>query len=544
MSVLLSENRIMIVESPSGGYIVSEDYSDFTNLDKVTSFSKILRRFLENEGPLSTRSIAQKFKLSESEIDIILSDFHIRNEVVKGNLLKDSTEIFWCDHQNFAQLYRRAVSIRRTQIIGVKRDTYLRFLLNWHGVTGNKLSTESLISLYQGFLVSPYFFEREIIPNRLDAKQLAELPVSTNLLGEPIEHGNIIIQCLKSSPEARNLINFIRRGEGHIFETNNDIDEQISAMSTEVNMVCQFLRENGASYFQDIEYGTNLSSADLKQILQQTVQKGLVTTDNYDSFLSIINSSQKQRSRSSRHTVKMSVQNQLLLKSGRWFLTSSFAVRGKKMHTTERVERQALLLLKRNGILVKEFYRRESGFLPWYQIFQVLKRLEWQGEIRRGYFIDGLSGIQYALPEAVELLSSLPDKEVDDNPYILSTIDPLFPFGGNIDWAIDRENGKKLEIRKISGNHFIFVSEKPVIYSENYASRLWILESLEKGKMQKVIFSLKNWMRLPDNIRPVKKIEIKSINEESAVESIFSDLFYKAGFEREGNSIVLWPSGV
>jgi len=544
MSLLLSENRLTMVELPSRGYVVSEDYSDFTNLDNVNSFSKIIRHFLESEGPLSTGSIAQKFKLSESEIDIILSDLHKKNEVVKGNLLKDSKGIFWCDHQNFAQLYRRAVSIRRTQITAVKRETYLRFLLNWHGVTGNKLSTESLLSLYQGFLLSPYFFEREIIPNRFDAEQLAELPVSTNLLGEPIEKGNIIIQSLKSSPEARNLINFIRRGEGHIFEAKNDVDEQSSEMSTEVKMVYQFLRENGASYFQDIEDGTNLSPANLKKVLQQTVQKGLVTTDNYDSFLTIINSSQKQRSRSIRHSVKQSVQNQLLLKSGRWFLTSSFAVRGKKIHTTEQLERQALLLLKRNGILVKEFYRRESGFLPWYQIFQVLKRLEWQGEIRRGYFIDGLSGIQYALPEAVELLLSLPDKEVDDNPHILSTIDPLFPFGGNIDWAIDHENGKKLEIRKISGNHLIFVDEKPAIYAENYARRLWTLRSLEKGKMEKVIFSLKNWMRLSDNIRPVKKIEIETINEEPAVDSVFSDLFYKAGFEREGNSIVLWPSGV
>jgi ATP-dependent Lhr-like helicase len=105
------------------------------------------------------------------------------------------------------------------------------------------------------------------------------------------------------------------------------------------------------------------------------------------------------------------------------------------MDNLQRAEGQARLLLHRYGILVKEWYRRENGLLPWYQIFQALKRLEWQGEIRRGYFISGLSGVQFALPEAVELLDKINRTPVsgDTSALLISTLDPAWPCGGGMD---------------------------------------------------------------------------------------------------------------
>ena len=217
---------------------------------------------------------------------------------------------------------------------------------------------------------------------------------------------------------------------------------------------------------------------------------------------------------------------------------------GKKPSPNERLERQARLLLHRYGILVKEFYRRESGFLPWYQLFQVLKKMEWQGQIRRGYFIDGLSGIQFALPDAIELLTSLPDKEAGREPAVVCTMDPALPFGGNIDWDLKNIQGNQIEIKRSSGNHLIFLNEVPVMYTENYGDKLLRLNSFKNKEIEKIVDSLKNWLRLPAAIRPRKKIEINLIDEQPAIESDLADFFYRAGFEREGSSIVLWPSGL
>jgi ATP-dependent Lhr-like helicase len=231
-------------------------------------------------------------------------------------------------------------------------------------------------------------------------------------------------------------------------------------------------------------------------------------------------------------------------KEGQWFLTSSFAVKGRNLSDQGRLEAQARLLLERHGILVKEWYRREQGFAPWFEIFQTLKRMEWQGEILRGYFIKGLSGIQYALPEAVELLKSLPEKVSSPKTVILSTIDPALPFGGNVDWDIKTFRGKSQSIVRLVGNHLIFIDEKPVIYSENYGSKLWTLQEFDSSQVAVIADSLKNWLRLPALLRPVKKIVIRKIDAIPASQSNYSGDFLSCGYELDGKNIVLWPSGV
>ena len=204
----------------------------------------------------------------------------------------------------------------------------------------------------------------------------------------------------------------------------------------------------------------------------------------------------------------------------------------------------ARVLLDRYGILVKEFYRQEKGLLPWYQIFQALKRLEWQGEIRRGYFIEGLSGIQYALPQAVDLLSSLSEKKISNECFVLSTLDPALPFGGNINWGLKDIQDNEIEIRKVQGNHLILIDEKPAIYSEGYASRLTSIKHLTGDEIVKMSKVLKNWLRLTEPVRPKKKIAIEVIDNQPAIDSKYAEHFYKEGFERENKEIVLWPSGL
>jgi ATP-dependent Lhr-like helicase len=545
---LKSDKRISNVRSPLTGIVATEDLSDFHNFSKMGSRAKIIRRYLENEGPVSTQSIGDKFSISKSDVDIILSELLSKREIVRGELIKKSEKTFWCNRDNFAQLYRRAISIRRLQITGVKRHTYLRFLLNWHGLSGQNQTIDTLINRYQGFMMPPFLFEREILSTRQEKSGTGESSVSTDYLGESIRNGDVIVQCYKSSNEAGNLIKFHRRGDGQIFESTTSKNEKMDDLTEEIKTVHQFLKENGASPFQDIESGTNLTQVKLRDILEQILRNGLISTDNYDSFLSLIGPSQKPinrtRGRSSRHSLRQNVKDQLLIKSGHWFLTSSYAVMGKNISMDDRLERQARILLQRYGILVKEFYRREVNFLPWHQLFQVLKRMEWQGEIRRGYFIEGLSGVQFALPEAIELLSTLPDKETSSDCNIICTIDPVLPFGSNIPWEIFGEGGEKLEIRRGSGNHLVFLLEEPVLFSENYGRKIWTVKPLNIKDLVHIANTFKNWLRLPDEIRAKKKIEIEYINEEKAPESDLAEIFYSVGFEKEGSSIVLWPSGL
>jgi hypothetical protein len=109
----------------------------------------------------------------------------------------------------------------------------------------------------------------------------------------------------------------------------------------------------------------------------------------------------------------------------------------------------ALKLLDRNGILAREMLATESTHISWSEIAFALRRLEYGGAIRRGWFIRSLSGEQYALPEAVEMLHAarnlIPARE---KPIALSAVDPANPYGAMLPGCgIAREAGNVIVIR-------------------------------------------------------------------------------------------------
>jgi ATP-dependent Lhr-like helicase len=70
----------------------------------------------------------------------------------------------------------------------------------------------------------------------------------------------------------------------------------------------------------------------------------------------------------------------------------------------ELAERVAWQLLARWGVVAWEVWGRESFRVPWREVVWALRRLEARGLVLGGRFVVGLSGEQYALPEAASAL--------------------------------------------------------------------------------------------------------------------------------------------
>src|SRR5690606_11763198 len=102
--------------------------------------------------------------------------------------------------------------------------------------------------------------------------------------------------------------------------------------------------------------------------------------------------------------------------AGRWSLVPS--------SETPEVEAIAQRLLRRWGMVTRRILVRETGLPPWRDLLRCYRRLEARGEIRGGRFVAGLSGEQYALPEAVDLLRK-ERRRHDDALVELGPGDPL-----------------------------------------------------------------------------------------------------------------------
>jgi ATP-dependent Lhr-like helicase len=108
---------------------------------------------------------------------------------------------------------------------------------------------------------------------------------------------------------------------------------------------------------------------------------------------------------------------------GRWSLWRHQGVAGET-HSAAVLERKALQLLQRYGVVFRDLLARESNPPTWRNLLQVYRRAEARGEIRGGRFINGFVGEQFALPEAVEALRAGRHAKQQE-PVILSTADPL-----------------------------------------------------------------------------------------------------------------------
>ena len=92
----------------------------------------------------------------------------------------------------------------------------------------------------------------------------------------------------------------------------------------------------------------------------------------------------------------------------------------------ERVnEDWAWQLLRRWGVVFRDLLAREDGAPAWYELLQVLRRLEARGEIRGGRFIAGVAGEQFALTDSVQHLRRLRDEGSTQELVVISGADPL-----------------------------------------------------------------------------------------------------------------------
>ena len=535
--------------------------------DRINNERRI-RRYMRTRGPVNSEALAADLMLSSAVLKAALENMRQQKKVVFGRLIADKQEELWCDRHNFTQLYRMAVSRRRSVQPPANRLSFNRFLLEWHRISKFEKSLYALIQRYRGTRFPLNFFEPEILRSRYDNADASAFTAGLAQFEELISNGEVIVHSGRTHETGKRYIEFRMRGEGNMLTENQTLMTAAEDLSAPARTVFAFLEEHGASYARDLRWATGLSSRTLSRGLQELADKGLVGCENYQTFIlnfqSLIAPDEpasenrfpagggqhpkllNRRYRTKKSNLRKMVRHSRRVKNARWFLTNSLVVMGRPLDIHKRAIYQARLLLQRYGILVKECYRKEQGLLPWYQIFQVLKRLEWQGEIRRGYFVAGLSGIQFALPEALELLqgANRPPSSPANKPVLLSTRDPALPFGGGIDWELTDYNGHPLKVIRSASNHLVLLDGTAIIYCERYFKRLSIISAIPQHSWESLTNIFKNYLKIAYPFKRVTRIDIHQINGQTAAASPFADQLLKFGFEKDADHLVLWPSAV
>ncbi|HNN64765.1 MAG TPA: DEAD/DEAH box helicase [Pseudomonadales bacterium] len=373
---------------------------------------ELLRARLESSGPLDVDELASLFALPPPRIMAALLKLEQEGFILRG-AFSDPQREQWCERRLLARINRYTLDRLRRAIEPVSIAQFHRFIDHWQGVGASGSGVERLnavIGQLAGLEATASQWEGELLPARLahyDPAWLDQLTLS----------GRVVWTRLGGSgkgggPLRRTPIMLLPRGEFPLWRALADAD-QGTPCSAGAERVRALLASGGALFFDELCQRLSLLPSHLERYLAELVQRGEVSADSFAGMRGLI-----QPAAWKNHPRYRRRGSSALAEAGRWSLlppplqqeqaASWFGAR----HSEQVTRAIAGQLLRRYGIIHRQLLERESRLLPpWRDLLRIYRRLEASGEIRGGHFIAGVSGEQYALPEAIGALRAVRHEE-------------------------------------------------------------------------------------------------------------------------------------
>jgi ATP-dependent helicase Lhr and Lhr-like helicase len=403
---------------------------------------EILRDRLQSLGPVTALSLAAPLGLAASDADLALLTLEAEGTVLRGQFTPGATELEWCERRLLARIHRYTVNRLRQEIEPVEPRDFMRFLFEWQRVAPNARvegpdAVAGIVSQLEGFEAPAAAWETEILParvNEYDPLWLDELSRAGRVVWTRIASLNSTGTRAASPVRTTPIVLASRRNLGVWAALAQDSGE--ANLSSNGRRVLEAITAHGASFFDEIGHACGLLGAQVEDALGELVALGLVHCDSFAGLRALLVPSPQRRSSDARKRVRRTALFGIE-DAGRWALArrslrdvrapaepgAGGASTGDDAQVIEHVART---LLKRYGVVCWRLVAREASWLPpWRELLRCLRRLEARGEIRGGRFVAGISGEQFALPEAIGSLRETRRRAPDGAWISLSGADPL-----------------------------------------------------------------------------------------------------------------------
>ena len=395
---------------------------------------EVLRDRLQGLGPVTTSALAASLGLPATTTETTLVRLEAEGSVMRGRFTPAVTETEWCERRLLARIHRYTVNRLRSEIEPVDVRDYMRFLFEWQRVAPEARvegadAVANIVAQLEGFEAPAGAWETEILParvNEYDPAWLDDLSRAGRVVWTRIaplaSNGERAPSPVRTTPTVlasrRNLALWTRLA----------LDSSDIALTSRASRALEFITAQGASFFDEIVEGTGLLRTQVEEALGELVAHGVVNSDGFGGLRALLVPSDRRRSfdgqRRMRRTALFGIED-----AGRWAVARrkpAASVARATDDDPELVEHVARTLLRRYGVVFWRLVAREAAWLPsWRSLLRCLRRLEARGEIRGGRFIAGLTGEQFAMPEAVGLLRDVRRRDRNGALVSVSGADPL-----------------------------------------------------------------------------------------------------------------------
>ena len=455
---LARQKRVARVEAPCGKvWIAAERLPEFQALwpeaeirppiaappakaarawSREEALIEILRGRLEGEGPITEGALSTLLGVESSDLKSALAALESEGFAMRGRFTPGAAVEEWCERRLLARIHHYTVKRLRSEIEPVSARDFLRFLPLWQRVSpATRMegpdAVDEIVGQLEGFEAAAAAWEAEILPARIAGYEPAWLDdrcLAGRLAWARLRPRNGRANGAEGRPGPVRTTPITLLARRHAAQWGSlSASESAIEPSFRAGAVLGTIRDNGASFFEELMHGSGLLRTQLEEALAELVALGLVVSDSFAGLRALLVPSAERKpifgGPRRRRTATFGIEN-----AGRWAL----APRARPARSVaqsgagDAVEHIARVLLRRYGVVFWRLLDREANWLPpWRDLLRVYRRLEGRGEIRGGRFVAGFSGEQFALPEAIAQLREVRRMPPSGEWLSVSGADPL-----------------------------------------------------------------------------------------------------------------------
>jgi ATP-dependent helicase Lhr and Lhr-like helicase len=469
----------------------------------------LVLRYAKGRGPFTTAEARERFGI---DVEAVLHELEREELLVRGELRPGGTEREWCDADVLRRLRRASLAALRKEVEPAEQAALGRFLPSWHGIDRRATLREALVPL-QALALPVSLWESEVLPRRVPGyapAQLDQLCASGEVVWVGAGLDRVAVYFREDAP-VLGQVAAADRPEGELH------DRLRAAL------------DGSALFWFDLLAETGLETEQALPALWDLVWAGEVTNDAWQPLRAGrrygVPKPQRRPRRFSRRRA-----TEITATQGRWSRT-------ERLFGGQRPDRRALaeLLLERQGIVTRDGVRAEGTPGGYGAVYGELKALETLGLCRRGYFVEGLGGAQFALGGAVERLRELRPREGDEpDTLVLAAADPAQPYGAVLPWP--KRAGARAA--RVAGAKVVLLGGEPALFVERGGRSLVPLRDPEESWLRPALAALVEHVR---SSGPKKRLAVERFDGEPVTESDAMPLLVEAGFLAGPRRAVLRP---
>jgi ATP-dependent Lhr-like helicase len=460
------------------------------------SLRQLVVRYARGRGPFTTAQVNEWFGI---DVESHLRELERDEKLVRGELRPGGIEREWCEPDVLRRLRRASLAALRREVEPTEQAALGLFLPHWHGIDRRATLREALIPL-QGLALPVSLWESEVLPRRVTgyrAEQLDQLCASGELVWAGAGLDRVAVFFREDAP-------VLGRPSAAPAPEGPEHDAIRGALA------------GGARFWADLLAETALEDAVALPALWDLVWAGEVTNDSWQPLRAERRYQAPRPERRSRRFSRTRASRPTATQ-GRWSLAEGLF--------SGQPDRRALaeLLLERQGIVTRDGVRGEGIPGGYGAVYSDLRALETLGTCRRGYFVEGLGGAQFALGGAVERLRELRPRDGDEpEALVLAAADPAQPYGAAIPWP-KRANGRAA---RVAGAHVVLLGGEAVLFVERGGRTLVPLREPEEDWLRVVLAALVSHVKRGG----AKRLAVERFDGEPVTESFVLPLLVEAGF--------------